>query len=387
MASIRDQRARGRGFEVRWRGPDGTQRTRGGIPNLRTAKQIAGEIEETCARGHNWEPKGSRAVPTLRAIIADYATHRARSRAKNTGLSDVVALDIFARFLDARKAADDPSIMSRGLLSDFYEWTKTMRGRTSHGGHRAKPPGPYSRGRYVQRVMQMWRWAADTDEYSAFMPLPRRIELPTPSSMPTIAPTWEEMDAAVRAARGWMHHVFVVQRYTGLRVQQVMGLLWDDFIFERALLVFRGELGKTREERKGRLIPVSPHLIEELSGWGRREGWLIKSPRYGSNARMVRQRESRSAWMRAGVRREIWERRPNHAFRKGLISELRRGGADREAVEVLVGHALPGMQSVYTDPDALPLRQAVALIPRIGDRPTVPSLDRIRRSRGARVVR
>lgn len=47
------------------------------------------------------------------------------------------------------------------------------------------------------------------------------------------------------------------------------------------------------------------------------------------------------------------------------MSELRRAGADPDVVEVLVGHSL-GLRGVYTDPDALPMREAVGLIPPLG---------------------
>ncbi len=69
---------------------------------------------------------------------------------------------------------------------------------------------------------------------------------------------------------------------------------------------------------------------------------------------------------------EVWEGRPHHAFRKGLVSGLKRAGADTDAVEVLVGHSL-GLRGVYTDPDAIPLRGAVELIPRLpGQEPLEP---------------
>jgi hypothetical protein len=44
------------------------------------------------------------------------------------------------------------------------------------------------------------------------------------------------------------------------------------------------------------------------------------------------------------------------------VSGLKRLGADDEAVEVLVGHSL-GLRGHYADPEAMPLREAVALIP------------------------
>jgi integrase len=43
-----------------------------------------------------------------------------------------------------------------------------------------------------------------------------------------------------------------------------MGLFWTDIDLDRRIIVFRGELGKSPSEKRGRVIPLSPHLIEEL---------------------------------------------------------------------------------------------------------------------------
>jgi len=72
------------------------------------------------------------------------------------------------------------------------------------------------------------------------------------------------------------------------------------------------------------------------------------------------------AWKRAGVREEVWKQRPHHAFRKGIRSGLKRLGADDMAVEFLLGHSL-GIAGV-SDPEALPMKAAVALIPPISSR-------------------
>jgi len=125
-------------------------------------------------------------------------------------------------------------------------------------------------------------------------------------------------------------------------------------------------LGKTEQERTGRTIPVSPHLVREMASWGRREGYVVTSNRkVGPYDRVARQRDMIRAWKRAGVRQEIWNGESHHCFRNGFVSGLKRAGADDEAVEYLVGHSL-GLRGCYTDPDALPLREAVNHIPAIG---------------------
>ena len=49
------------------------------------------------------------------------------------------------------------------------------------------------------------------------------------------------------------------------------------------------------------------------------------------------------------------------------MSGLRKAGADPDAVEFLVGHTL-GLVGVYTDPEALPLLEAVRLVPEVPER-------------------
>lgn len=71
------------------------------------------------------------------------------------------------------------------------------------------------------------------------------------------------------------------------------------------------------------------------------------------------------AWQRAGVRQEVWTGESHPSFRNGFVSGLKRASADDEAVEYLVGRSL-GLRGCYADPDALPLRAAVNLIPAIG---------------------
>ena len=72
------------------------------------------------------------------------------------------------------------------------------------------------------------------------------------------------------------------------------------------------------------------------------------------------------------MRPDVWKSRSSHGIRKGFISELKRSGADDEAVEYLVGHSLR-LRGVYGDPDALPLRDAVARIPPLSPATASPS--------------
>jgi integrase len=223
----------------------------------------------------------------------------------------------------------------------------------------------------LRHVFNFWEWAFDHDDYPE-CPRPKRIELPEANpKLARVAPTWEQMDEGVHAAgTSWYWRLFVVLRYTGLRRSQAMQLLWTDFDFEAGSLSIRPELGKTRQERRGRVIPVSPHLLEELAGWGRRDGYIIDTRRVSrgnaGTSRTVHHGYVKAIWKRTSVPEDRY-RQPCHCFRKGFISGLLRSGAREYAVKRLVGHASGVTIDVYADDSAIEsdLRAAVAMIPQI----------------------
>ena len=260
---------------------------------------------------------------------------------------------------------------SESTITAFYLWLGEETGR--HGKRRSAT----TRRKYVEVILNWWSWLASKDDWSehvpARVPLLRHMDIAPALRRRTLAPTWEEMDACILSASGWQRQLYTVLRFTGLRVQQAMGLRWDDLDLDRRVLHVRPELGKTAQEKQGRWVPVSEHLVEIVAGWGLREDWLIETGRVpganGRSDRVARSRDARRAWNRAikkyEVRPDVAEQ-PHHCFRKGFVSGLKRLGADDEAVEVLVGHSL-GLRGVYTDPDAQPLKAAIKLVPAIGE--------------------
>jgi len=241
------------------------------------------------------------------------------------------------------------------------EWHTTLK----HDGLHGRPRQDATRRKLVEVVQLAWAWLYDNDESDAAIPPPRKIRMVREPAAPTVAPTWAEMDACIAELRRWQRDLAVLLRFTGLRVQQAMSLTWDDVDLRARCMRVRGELGKSPQERRGRVVPVSGHLVDELGDWPvGDEPWLVLSKRQRGNdrERMARARDFRRAWERAGVREDVWRGRPHHSFRKGFVSELRRSGADADAVEFLVGHSL-GLRGIYTDPSALPLRATVDLIP------------------------
>jgi len=126
------------------------------------------------------------------------------------------------------------------------------------------------------------------------------------------------------------------------------------------------EPGITKNMR-GRIIPVSQHLIEVVTAWPRNTVWLIPSPAAGRDrARQPRPAEVALAWRAAEVPERVWRGAPHHAFRKGFKSGLLRAGPAPDAVDHLQGHVISGSRGRYIDPlVAYDLVEVVGRVPAI----------------------
>jgi len=350
-------------YRLRWR-QHGRARSHT-VTSKRRAKQLQGDCIDALEKYGKWEPPSARGQPQrvgsltdlTRAFIVASSSHFAPKSLRLYAMH----LDLFHRWAADAKVPDAPASLTSGLLREFYVALKlgTVPGADGAAG---KPRAEVTAAKYVQTVQNAWAWAFGSDEVDALVPPPRTIKLPRSMPRRTVAPTWEESGAVVLTARGARQRLAWVLYATGLRVDQAMRLLWDDVDMDDETLRIRPELGKTAAERRGRVVPLAPVLVAELAGWGAREGWLLPDIAAGKRPREARAREMGKLWRDAGVREEAWKQRPQHAFRKCFRSRLKQLGADSEAVEFLIGHS-QGLVDTYQDPDALPLREAVALVP------------------------
>jgi integrase len=359
MASI-EELEDGR-YLVRWRDPDGRQR-KAVFNRKRAAEDHQKEVEDCKRAGKRWEPRDARPSPGVGEAVSAHLVHlKGRGVAPRTLINVGFALENFTRFLGDADSFPLTSLSSE-ILERFYAWL----GQAETGRH-GRVRSLDTRRKNVAIVQRFWAWCANSDSYAAIVPPPRKLErLPGDARTPTRAPTWAEMDAEITAAGTWYPVPMALMRCFGLRVSQAMRLIVGDIDLEHAHLRVRGELGKSPQERQGRVVPIAPAVLPVLAELVRdraADEWIVPSRRKrGRREREVRTEYVAGAWARAEVRDEAWRRRPDHAFRKGFVSELRRAGAERDAVEVLVGHSL-GLAGIYTDPDALPLKHAVTLIP------------------------
>lgn len=371
MASIDHPEGKPR---VRWKDPDGTPHAKTCRTEL-AARELLRAVQHCEDTGKIWKPESRIEAPSLRAIAGRWVEALNRTLAPRTVERLVQMGDPFLDWYEERHGKDaGPRHLSRSTVEAYWEHVRTpATGRYLH--RRTETTAR----KHIEAIHLLWEWAADREEYAdrvlgeEAVPRCRKMTLPRrPATTPRVAPTWAEMDMAIDAAEGWRRCVLIVMRCTGLRVQQAMGLRWDDVDGDH--LTIRGELGKMPAERVGRRIPVAPVLLAEwrsprLAAWTD-PAWIVPCrtgwDRADSEDRVVRSRDIAAIWSRTRAREAAWRGRPDHAFRAGFQTGVRALGASREASEYLVGHALPGLDASYIDVDQVfKLPEAVALVPAI----------------------
>ena len=368
MASLH---ARKGSYQLRWRDPDGTNRAHT-VSNRKLAEKLRYEIQRAEEAGERWLTPGEVAKLDLVELGNAWLRECRQLRAAGTVLQRELALTDFLAMLGANERYVGPDALTQRALRRYYEQLVVPVEREKK---RRRGCNPSTAAARVRMVEAWWRWLTNQDDLVGVVPAARRIELPHQlPAQEVVSPTWEEMDQVCATAWlspsgcPWVGQLFLVLRFTGLRVLQAMSLRWTDI--EGNILRIRPELGKTRQEKSGRRIPLSPHLAELLQHWGPcPQGFVVHAP----PARQKRYQTYEQFWERSGVRPAVWKAQDQdgqrrwghstHAFRKGVQTGLLEAGAPLIAVEVLLGHALPGVVGHYTDKQRLKLDEVVVLIP------------------------
>lgn len=345
------------GWRVRWRDLAGKAHSRQ-CPTAKVADQLVREIEATQALGREWAPSAGERIPELAGLIHEHLTAIARTSAQATINSRRSQLGLFLLWCDAR-GVTHASQLSRALLEQ-YDADMAARGIRASVRRLA-----------IGIVSRFWEWCADHDQHGDYTPRPRKIAMPARVAEETIAPTYAEADAVVALARekapgyprrGHTYRFVVLLRALGLRSKQTLALEWRDLDARAKTLRIRPELGKSPSERSGRVLPIPSWLATELATWERSAATLVggKTGSSASSATRILWRAARVGG--SPVRPEVYDRRPDHAFRKLLRTELIRAGAHPEAVEYWFGRST-GTRGAYTDPRAHDLVQIARLIP------------------------
>lgn len=357
----------------RWRERETGVHRRASFATARARDAFAREVTDARAGGRDWKPaRDAEGGPGLAQMMAAYIQHSARTRSDRTARDRREKLGLFLAWVVRRFGRGDvgADVLSRSLCEDYDHHLATKGHRTTYGVQ--------SRRITHSVIFGFWRWCADREEWDRLVPMPRRIELPDPVLASVHAPTWSDADTMIAHVEEEAHRrAAVLMRMLGLRVGQVCRLLWSDFDFMRGELTIRGELGKTRREKVGRVLPLPPALRDELETWGRRDGLLIR--RSVSSV----QRAMRAAWAASGLPPVFWQKRPLHALRKAFRSELRAAHVPSDAIEYWCGRRTGGQTDDYTDPRSLALRQIADGIAPLAPRAQGPSLLRLMRGPAA----
>ena len=361
MANIQKHRGK---WSIRYRTLAGASRRytpREGTKSA--ANRIKAEIERAHDLGEEWVPPAARAQRPRRTLADALLTYmNARRLDASPGYQHQIdiALGGFTAYLDdtyGARTEHEPSAFSKTALLGYMGWLLDERGVSKLTA--------VDRVRHVERA---WAWLGDDDDWSSLVGRPRRLKVKRPPpAIGTAAPTWAEMDAVIetaRAAGDWMWKLFFLASRTGLRARsQVLELKWSDVDLQGARLRIRPELGKSRAERRGRVVPLAPVIVAEIAGWGLRQGYLVDIP--GSTQREPDMARVPGYWAATGFEALPWG--PLHGFRKGFVSGMALAGVQERVACTLTGHQRPGdvHTAIYTSDVALwPLLvEAVAKVP------------------------
>lgn len=308
-------------------------------------------------------------APALMPRLARaYLDERAGKLARRTIHRYAEALDLFLAFLAQRDPARSwgPEHFSRDLMLAGLRWL----GDPATGRH-GRARGASTQRKLLEVWILLWKWAADSDWYGDLTPRPREVELPKSAKRIVRAPEWAETDRMLaclaETAAPWAVRLGILARYLGERRSALLRLRWADVDLERGELFILSEI--TKGEYGGRRVPLHADLAARLRAWGPSSGPIVVAPAAELTARGHVDRTFRRAWKRAGVRPEVWSRRPIHAFRKGLRTSLVAAGVHQDVIDAYLGHAGEGTGGRdYTDRAALfwpALVPAVATIPRL----------------------
>lgn len=363
MASIHP---RGDGWQIRWRNPGERTVRSHQVPTRSLALQVQREIKAARALKRPWPAAPAPRDPEplyLSSLIDAWIVDQQRlARAPRTIERAHAVLSVLVPWATARLGhAPTVAAFSRSLL-EAWDAEQIARGN-----------GLATRRIAMWAPSAVWRWGWDHDEWRTGMAPPAIPRLPRAEKRRPIAPTVEQMDAVVVAAhnglqvrrdREAVRRLVILLRGLGWRVSQCLGIEWPEVDLDLEEIELRGELGKSAWERAGRRVKMASWLAAEIRTWLPRTGLLIGRKIHRNSAAIA----VRRLWGVTGAPESLWKGRPDHAFRSGLISELKRARVDTEVAEYYVGHAPAGTRGPYVDPASLNTQEVADAIPAPGVR-------------------
>ncbi len=355
------------------------------------------ELRAASAKGEVWRDQRLDVGATFALVVEKY-NDAAKNAPKGTRAARASNIK---SWLDYVGADTQVTAWSLGTLEAFAA-SLPAEGRKASTRHRK-----------VLEVEAMWRWARARPELFPGVPEPRPITgsgagevRPPPPVVRLAAPTIADVDAMIGALRsgyeyGDLHRrIAVFLRYTGLRIGQVIGLLWHDLRLDGVngsgpyLIVKAGRAGA--KLGRGRAIPLHPGLVAEIRSWRSAREGLVFSP-LDAGPYWHRGEATRvafiTAWKKSGVPLEKWHVTPGeveagerahgspcHAIRAAVKVHMLAAEVRDSIVDFFIGHTKGSTSEAYvpehdpaSSPYWKPLQRAVLTIP--DHRPASPLLD------------
>lgn len=376
MASIRQRNGR---ISVVWREPSVSvdasgvthktwvQRERP-CPSLDVAKKLRESIEEAGTMGKRWRDARVDPTPTIGAIIEAYVD-AGKVGNQRTAAFRASTLQRFHDFAGTRLVTDLSSDLLRRYAVELRD------------------AGLSTYPRYVAVAEQCWLWAKGQPSRYNGVPDVERItgnsgELrPAGQRIATDTPDWDDVDRMIEAlsprattAVGsgygyrpqWELHrrLAVFQRYTGLRISQILNVQGEDIDLGKGTLIIRAGYAGAKGQRGDVIVPIHRLLIEELKATAATP--IQSGPLFAKRAtkgavagKLVIPRGAEvaevfaNAWHRAGVSESKWgavgrdNARPTNAIRACWKSTI-AGASDYLLATLMVGQSVgKGEHSAY----------------------------------------
>ncbi len=128
--------------------------------------------------------------------------------------------------------------------------------------------------------------------------------------------------------------------YTGMRLDEIRNLRWEDIDFERRTIHL-----KTTKGSRDRILFLHPELEKMISLLGAKKEGLVFSPKEDKryNARSIEQVVKKAA-LSAGISKRVTP----HTLRHSFATHLLESGADLRVIQSLLGHKNLATTQIYT---------------------------------------
>ncbi|MEK6969503.1 MAG: tyrosine-type recombinase/integrase [Nanoarchaeota archaeon] len=151
----------------------------------------------------------------------------------------------------------------------------------------------------------------------------------------------EEIQSLFNATLNLKHHfLLMVLYYTGIRLNEVVNLRWEDFDFERKTIHL-----KVAKGTKDRVLFLHPQIEDLIRRFGlRKEGLVFQS----NLNKKYNLRSVQLVVRQAAQRAEIKKRVTPHTLRHSFATHLLEAGADIRSIQQLLGHKDLKTTQIYT---------------------------------------